>query len=343
MFLGFAGTAYQADKEVNMLPGQTAALGRYTARFDRLAHEEDRQKEMVTGELTLFVNGKEVDRLRPARWFFHGHENEPTTEVGIRRSPAADFYVTLGNYDLSEGNAMLKLVVNPLVDWIWFGFMILAMGTGIALLPDAVLEKLTVRVPAPANDRSPGMASVALWVAIGLGALLVPRAAHAQAPAAEPPAAAPEAQMAGSATQAPTPVGPDENWLVRNIICQCGTCRHNLLDCASENCGHATQDRIAIHQLLGMGKSRQNVIDYFIQKYGSQVALASPIDKGVNRLIWLLPYGLGVMAAGGLGYGAYRMAHRSAARDPAVPPSEIPKVADEELADELDDELRKLD
>src|SRR5205814_7896853 len=49
MFIGFAGTAYQKEREIQMKPGTEEKLGRYTVRFDRLAHEEDRQKEMVTG------------------------------------------------------------------------------------------------------------------------------------------------------------------------------------------------------------------------------------------------------------------------------------------------------
>ena len=95
------------------------------------------------------------------------------------------------------------------------------------------------------------------------------------------------------------PVGVDEIWLVHNIICQCGTCRHNLIDCATENCGHAANDRIAIRQLLDQGRTRDQVIAYFIQKYGGQVALAAPIDRGFNRLAWLLPYSIGAAAAGG--------------------------------------------
>ena len=120
-------------------------------RFDKLAHEEDRQKEMVTGELTALVGGKEYDRPRPAKWFFHNHENEPTTEVAIKRAPAEDLYITLGNYDLAEGTATLKLVVNPVVNWIWFGFMLLALATGIVLLPDSVLERLTAGAAVPAT------------------------------------------------------------------------------------------------------------------------------------------------------------------------------------------------
>jgi len=335
MFIGFAGTAYKKETDVKLVPGAEAKLGRYTVRFERLAHEEDRQKEMVTGEVTALVDGKVIDHLRPAKWFFHNHESEPTTEVAIRRGPAEDLYVTLGNYDLAEGNGTFKLVVNPVVDWIWFGFMLLAIGTGICLMPDAVLERITAGVTAgPA--RQVGAAGMVLWLALGAAGLV---ALHARPVWAQAPAEA-QAQMPNETLEPPMPVGVDENWLVRNIICQCGTCRHNLLDCATENCGHAAQDRIEIRQLLNQGKTRDQVIEYFIRKYGGQVALASPIDRGFNRLAWLLPYSLGTLAAVGLGYGAYRLARR-----PTIAPADASEqaVADPDLSDKLDDELRNLD
>jgi cytochrome c-type biogenesis protein CcmF len=332
MFIGFAGVAYKKEADVKLVPGADATIGKYKVHFARIAHEEDRQKEMVTAEVTAFKGGKEIDHLRPAKWFFHNHESEPTTEVAIRRGPAEDLYITLGNYDLAEGNVTLKLVVNPVVDWIWFGFMLLAIGTGIALLPDAVLERLTAGVTVP-SGRAAGTAGMVLFLALGAagGVLLRARPAAAQAPAP---------QMEQASDEAPEPSGVDENWLVRNIMCQCGTCRHNLLECESDGCGHAVRDRIEIRQLLDQGRTREQVIQYFIKKYGGQVALASPIDKGFNRLAWLFPYSIGMVAAVGLGYGAYRLAKRPPTRGPAA---EDPVISDEELSDKLDDELRDLD
>jgi cytochrome c-type biogenesis protein CcmF len=332
MFLGFAGTAYKKESDAKLVPGASTKVGKYTLRFDKLAHEEDRQKEMVTGEFTAMIGDKVIDHLRPAKWFFHKHESEPTSEVAIRRAPSEDLYVTLGNYDLAEGNVTVKIVVNPVVDWIWFGFMLLAIGTGVTLLPDAVLERLTASATAAADaaSRSAGAAGMVLVVALGAGGLVLtaPRPAIAQ--------------MAGGSLEAPEPTGPDENWLVRNIMCQCGTCRHNLIDCAGENCGSANADRVSIRQLLNQGRTREQIIDYFIKKYGSQIALASPIDKGFNRLAWLFPYSLAVVAASGLGYAAYRLARRPAA---AATPSlaDGPSGEDSELSDKLDDELRSLD
>jgi cytochrome c-type biogenesis protein CcmF len=338
MFIGFAGTAYKKEMDVKLVPGADATIGKYKVHFTRIAHEEDRQKEMVTAEITAFKDGKEIDQLRPAKWFFHNHESEPTTEVAIRRGPAEDLYVTLGNYDLAEGNVTVKLVVNPVVDWIWFGFMLLAIGTGIALLPDAVLERLTAGVAVPAG-RAAGTAGLVLLLALGAGGGVFLQARPAAAQQPEQQAQQQEQQMEQASAEAPEPVGVDENWLVRNIMCQCGTCRHNLLECESDGCGHAVQDRLEIRQLLNQGRTREQVIQYFIKKYGGQVALAAPIDRGFNRLAWLFPYSLGAAAALGLGYGAYRLTKRPSA--PAA--ANEPAISDGELSDKLDDELRNLD
>jgi cytochrome c-type biogenesis protein CcmH/NrfF len=245
-------------------------------------------------------------------------------------------------------------VVNPVVDWIWFGFMLLAIGTAIALIPDSVLERLTARAPASVADGAGArgttdVAALLIWIAVGAAAGgLLPglgeATAHAQAAPGMPQAAAPAPAgdlMGAKAGEPPSPQGVDENWLVRNIMCQCGTCRHSLIDCASEGCGHAAQDRINIHELLSQGRTREDIIQYFIQKYGSQIALASPIDKGFNRLAWLLPYGLAAAAAGALGYGAYRLARRPGPLP--LPSSGTPLAEDLDLQDKLDDELRNMD
>jgi cytochrome c-type biogenesis protein CcmH/NrfF len=245
-----------------------------------------------------------------------------------------DLYVTLGNYDLADGVGNLKIVINPMVDWIWFGFMMLAMGTGLALMPEAVLDRILARAPASSpSGTATGAASLAL--VLGLAVLLGAKPAQAQTPA--------PAQMTLGQTEAPQAQGELENWLVRNIMCQCGSCRHTLIECASENCGHTIQSRVEIHQLLGQGKGKEDIIQFFIQKYGSQVALASPIDTGFNRLAWALPYGVGVLAAGGLIVGARRLAKRAPGKTSPSGEAAAVSAQDPDLADKLEDELRNLD
>ena len=108
------------------------------------------------------LQGRQDDRSDAAREVVLPQPRERADHRGgDPAGPTEDLYITLGNYDLAEGNVTLKVVVNPVVDWIWFGFMLLAIGTGIALLPEAVLERLTAGVTSPAT-REAGAAGMML-------------------------------------------------------------------------------------------------------------------------------------------------------------------------------------
>jgi cytochrome c-type biogenesis protein CcmF len=135
MFVGFAGQAFQREESVVLSVGQTRSFGKYGIRFDGFSQTEDRQKQMVTAELTVLLDGKPAGQLLPARWVYHKRPDEPATQVAIMRGLAEDLYITMGKHDLDEGTAALKLVSNPLVDWMWLGFLLMAGATTLVLLP----------------------------------------------------------------------------------------------------------------------------------------------------------------------------------------------------------------
>src|SRR6476659_8150239 len=81
MFLGFAGQGFHREEQVPLKVGQQTTVGPFTIRHDALRVTSDAQKQMVTADVAVFENGKEIDRMHPARWFFAKHEDEPTTEV----------------------------------------------------------------------------------------------------------------------------------------------------------------------------------------------------------------------------------------------------------------------
>ena len=83
---------------------------------------DDGQKQMITGHLTVFRDGKEIDKAYPGKWFYRGHEQEPVSQVAIRRSAAEDLYIVMPGFDLQDQSVTLQVVINPLVDWIWVGF-----------------------------------------------------------------------------------------------------------------------------------------------------------------------------------------------------------------------------
>jgi cytochrome c-type biogenesis protein CcmH/NrfF len=96
--------------------------------------------------------------------------------------------------------------------------------------------------------------------------------------------------------------------------------------------------RQEISGLVGQGKTKDEVIQYYVAKYGSQEPLAAPIDRGFNRLAWLFPYLIG---AAGLVIAGFTAIHWS--RRPAAPRVEAAAQTDPTLEARLDDELSNLD
>ena len=151
MFLGFAGEGFKIDQQVLLKAGDEATVGHYTVKNIGVKVTDDGQKQMVTGHVAVSEDGKALGTLYPARWFFRKHEDQPTTEVAIRRTVAEDLYLVMPAYELGDQSMSLQVVVNPLVNWIWAGFGVLLIGTGIALLPERAFALALSRLPANAT------------------------------------------------------------------------------------------------------------------------------------------------------------------------------------------------
>jgi cytochrome c-type biogenesis protein CcmF len=313
MFLGFAGEGFKQEEQVLLKPGQQVTVGPFTVRHDALRVTSDAQKQMVTGHVTVSKNGKVIGTMEPARWFFAKHEQEPTTEVAIRRGVGEDLYVVLGGYDVAAQNATYAITVNPLVNWIWFGFAVMAIGTGLALLPESAFAFAAAKVPS-------GAATTSLLLIL----LLVPASLRAQS----------------SQTVQVIPRSALERQLEGEILCTCG-CRRPLNNCGMPNCqGHASQTA-RLRALLNEGKDHDAVIASFVKEFGGQDILSAPVDKGFNRLAWLFPYLIGATGAASVALVALRWSRRAGAADALPVRGEV--ADDPELRARLDDELRDLD
>ena len=121
IFLGFAGEGFKKEEQLVLKPGQSIDVGGFTVRQDAIRVTDDGQKQMVTSHMTVMRDGQTIGELKPGKWFFRKHEDQPTTEVAIRRGFAEDLYIVLAGFDVETQAATLHIVVNPLVNWIWAG------------------------------------------------------------------------------------------------------------------------------------------------------------------------------------------------------------------------------
>ncbi len=133
IYIGLTGSAYNVEKDVVMKPGDVVEIEQYTLRYDGLKNQADSHKTSVTATMQLHNNGDLVSILKPQKNFYRQPE-QATTEVEIHTTPVEDVYVIFAGFE--DETATFKVLINPLVMWLWIGGWLMVVGTIVAIWPD---------------------------------------------------------------------------------------------------------------------------------------------------------------------------------------------------------------
>jgi len=133
MFFGFAGNSYKVERKLGIRPGETIELGPYEIRHEGASASEDWQKDMLTVEFSVLYQGKKVDTIRPAKWWYYQAPDMPTSEASRHMTAAGDVYASIDDVDMSTGWTRTNLYYNPLVNWVWVGFAVMLIGGVICI------------------------------------------------------------------------------------------------------------------------------------------------------------------------------------------------------------------
>ena len=301
IFLGFAGNGFKKDEQVLLKPGQ---------RDDRPLHDPQRRPEGERRRAEADDDGVSVGlrRRQADRHAVSGEVGVPQARAGaddrggdpahVRRGPVHRAGVSAD--DLATQTATLQIVVNPLVNWIWFGFGIMAIGTGIALLPERSFAFALAKLPVEA-----AATTVALLLAMLVygGTTL-----SAQRGMGSP---------ADQNVQASFYARNDfEKQMQHEIVCTCGACGHQTIaECRKDPCVTSHEMRGELAALIDQGKTHDEIIQAFIAKHGSEEMLGAPLDKGFSRLAWLFPYLVGATSAIAVGFAAVKWTRKPDAAD----------------------------
>ena len=141
------------------------------------------------------------------------------------------------------------------------------------------------------------------------------------------------AVVAPAAASEQSPTLPE---LERELICP--TCHETL---AASTSPIAERMRVFIRARIAAGDTKSEIKDKLVDQFGESV-LAAPPKSGFNLLAWLLPLVGIVLAAGVVGFLAYRWSRSRKAEEPA--PSANGRFSlDPELERRLDEELARYD
>jgi cytochrome c-type biogenesis protein CcmF len=138
------------ERDVALKAGQSAQLGPYSFRYEGGENFEGPNYDGFRGRVSVSRNGRPVTVLQPEKRHFWVQSSDMTT-AAIAPSWNRDLFAALGE-DVGAGAWSLRLQYRPLIRFVWFGALIMALG-GFTTLLDR-----RYRQPVPATSVSPAIA-----------------------------------------------------------------------------------------------------------------------------------------------------------------------------------------
>jgi len=138
--LGIIGsTLFQQETQRTLAVGESLTLGGYTLRYDGFQGNQiaDDGRVMDIAQVSVSRNGQLLASIRPRRDFYPATDGMNTmTIAGSYSTLENDVYVLLVNWEtVSASDATFKVFINPLINLIWWGGLILIVGTFVAAWP----------------------------------------------------------------------------------------------------------------------------------------------------------------------------------------------------------------
>jgi cytochrome c-type biogenesis protein CcmF len=153
--VGIAGSSlYNANQTFQMEPGKSMQVGRAALHLDSIEQKRMVNYSAIQANVTLTEANGQTTVLQPQRRFYDkGMEpGQSASEVAIRFSLAGDVYVNLAGWDEGGKMVAIQVILNPLVNWIWIGGGLLALGAIFCLIPRL---RAAQTAPAPVNAKAP--------------------------------------------------------------------------------------------------------------------------------------------------------------------------------------------
>ena len=145
--LGIVGTSFfSTQQDVVLAPGERTTIEDYELLYLGTVETPLGNRIEFSSTVEVYRDGELLDTVFPNRAFYPSF-NMASTRAAIRSTPVEDLYV-VPSENLPDGSVGFRILVNPLIWWMWVAGPVLLLGTVVALWPQPS------RVPAPAATPS---------------------------------------------------------------------------------------------------------------------------------------------------------------------------------------------
>lgn len=141
-----ASSFYGVQRDLVMRPGDTATIGNYSFEYLGVENNVYADREESVASFDVFQNGKSVGVMSAYRAFYPD-SGIAATKGAIRSTLVEDFYIVPSEFE-DGGQGVFRVLINPLVWWMWASGPIIALGIGFGLWPARQPAVASVRLPA---------------------------------------------------------------------------------------------------------------------------------------------------------------------------------------------------
>ncbi len=151
-FIGMAGSGgYGLEEQKALQPGQAFTLGNFKIVYDDLTADHGPNFTAATANMSVYKysgtgpatsdaedtsgtqNLELITQLKPSKAVYSA-SGKAVSEVDIHRTLAGDLYLALTDLDSNRKLINLRVLVKPLINWIWIGSIVMILGTVFVLI-----------------------------------------------------------------------------------------------------------------------------------------------------------------------------------------------------------------
>jgi cytochrome c-type biogenesis protein CcmF len=135
--------SYNKETDLSLAVGQSTEVAGYTFTMNSIRNVTGPNYQAVESEIAITRDGKPIAVLHPQKRTYRVQTN-PMTEAGIDAGWGRDLFVAMGE-QIGPNMWSLRLQYKPMVRFIWFGAVIVALGGFVAICDRRYRQRVPAR------------------------------------------------------------------------------------------------------------------------------------------------------------------------------------------------------
>ena len=142
LFIGFIGRAFEVEKEFSLSPGEQIYFSNYVFKLNSIKSEARDNHYAFLSEIDVVDSSTNqlLTNLKPEKriyfyWNSDPEKRQPHSELDIYSTIQKDIYSIFSGYDAQKNIGYFKIMINPLVKWVWIGGVLMVIGSLFAFWP----------------------------------------------------------------------------------------------------------------------------------------------------------------------------------------------------------------